>query len=326
MKICIVGTGAIGVWLGARLAASGRADVCALARGAALAALRKHGWRLAHGDGVLQAPVRASDDPRELGPQDLVLIAVKAPALAAVARTVSPLLGRDTTVMPAMNGVPWWFTRGVPALGDSPLRSIDPDGSIAQALAFERVLACVVHASVLTVEPGMARHQMGSGLIIGEPAGGRSERTGRMAGILSSAGFDVTQSDDVRRDIWYKLWGNMTMNPVCALTGATADRVLADPLVREFSSGAMREAARIGALIGCPVDNDPEDRHRITARLGAFKPSMLQDVEAGRAIELDGLVGVVRELGQRLSIPTPHIDALFGLTRLFGSVRGLYRV
>jgi 2-dehydropantoate 2-reductase len=186
------------------------------------------------------------------------------------------------------------------------------------------VVGCVVHASVSMLEPGRVRHRMGQRLIIGEPVGGRSERVQHLADLLTGAGFEVTHSADVRRDIWYKLWGNLTMNPVSALTGATSDRILADPLVREFCSAAMREAAAIGARLGCPIDDSPEDRHAITAKLGAFKTSMLQDAESGRALELDAIVGAVRELGQRLAIPTPFIDALFGLTRLFARERGLY--
>ena len=145
-----------------------------------------------------------------------------------------------------------------------------------------------------------------------------------MAGLLERGGFEVTRSADVRHDVWYKLWGNLTMNPVSAITGATLDQMLADPLVRNFSSAAMHEAAAIGALLGCPIAQSPEDRHAITTKLGAFKTSMLQDVEAGRAIELDAIIGVVHELGLRLGVPTPSIDALFGLARLFGQVRGLY--
>ena len=183
---------------------------------------------------------------------------------------------------------------------------------------------CVVHASAATIEPGLVEHRMGRGLIVGEPAGGRSERVQRIADLLAHAGFDVTHSERVRYDIWYKLWGNLTMNPVSAITGATGDRILADPLVREFGSAAMREAAAIGARIGCAIEQSPEDRHAITAKLGAFKTSMLQDVEGGRAIELDSIVGVVREIGARLAMPTPFIDALFGITRLFGRVRGVY--
>ena len=324
MKVCIIGAGAIGGFIGTKLALAGRAQVSAIARGATLAALRQHGWRLQQGDSLMQAAAQASEQTSELGPQDLLVIAVKGPALAAVAQGITPLLGPDTVVLPAMNGVPWWFGQGVAALGDAPLRSVDPGGLIAAAIAQRRVLGCVVHASTSTPEPGLVRHKMGQGLIVGEPAGGLSERAQRVVDLLAHAGFDATQSADVRYDIWYKLWGNLTMNPVSAITGASIDRLLADPLVREFCSAAMREAAVIGQRIGCPVEQSPDDRHAVTAKLGAFKSSMLQDVEAGRPIELDAIVGAVREMGQRLVLPTPNIDALLGLTRLFGRAHGLY--
>jgi len=326
MKVCILGAGAIGGFIGTRLAARGQAQVSALARGATLEALRRHGWRLQQGGELIQAPcAAASADAAELGVQDLVVIAVKGPALTQVARGIAPLIGPRTVVLPAMNGVPWWFGHDVAALGEAPLEAVDPGGVVAAAIPFETVLGCVVHAAAFTSEPGLVVHKMGAGLIIGEPAGGASTRVDTVAALLREAGFDVTVSADVRRDVWYKLWGNLTMNPVSAITGATADLVLADPLVRGFCSQAMQEAAAIGALVGCPIEQTPEDRHAITARLGAFKTSMLQDVEAGRPIELDAIVGAVRELGQRLGRPTPAIDALFGLARLFARGRGLYQ-
>ncbi len=324
MKVCIVGAGAIGGFIGARLAAAGGAEICALARGATLHALRARGWRLKSGDALTQVPAQASSDPAELGVQDLVIVAVKAPAMSSVAQSLAPLLGPHTMVMPAMNGVPWWFCQGLPEFACAPLHSVDPGGVIAQAIAAERVIGCVVHASASTPEPGLVQHKMGQGLIIGEPAGGHSERVQRVQGLLAQAGFDATQSADVRYDIWYKLWGNMTMNPISAITGATIDRALADPLVRQFCSAAMLEAAAIGERIGCKVAQSPEDRHAITAKLGAFKTSMLQDVETGRPIELDAVLTAVYEIGQRLGLPIPNIAALLGLTRLFGRVHGLY--
>lgn len=323
-KVCIVGAGAIGGFLGTRLAAAARAEVSALARGATLKALREHGWRLNTAAGLVQAPARASDHAAELGAQDLVIIAVKGPALAQVAQDIAPLLGPGTIVLPAMNGVPWWFCHGLPGFGGDALQSVDPGARIAAAIPFERVLGCVVHASTASPEPGLVQHKMGQGLIVGEPRGGRSARAQAVVDLLVHAGFDATHSDRVRYDIWYKLWGNMTMNPVSAITGATIDRVLADPLVREFCSAAMREAAAIGARIGCAIEQSADDRHAITAKLGAFKTSMLQDVEAGRAIELDAIVSVVHEIGARLGEPMPNINALLGLARLFGRVHGLY--
>jgi len=325
LKVCVVGAGAIGGFLGTRLAASGAANVAALARGTTLAALRDHGWRLEEDGAVTTAPVTlASDDPRDLGPQDLLIIAVKAPALPALAPTLKPLIGSHTLLLPAMNGVPWWFSHGVTALGPAPLQSVDPEGVISATLPAAQVIGCVVHASAATRAPGITVHRMGERLIVGEPGGGESERVRTLAGLLRQARFEVDCSARIRYDIWYKLWGNMTMNPFSALTGATMDRVLADDLLRAFSAAAMGEAALVGKQIGCEVSESPAERHAVTGKLGAFKTSMLQDVESGRPLELDALVGVVREMGQRLGVATPMIDALFGLTRLFGRVRGLY--
>ena len=324
MKVCVVGAGAIGGFVGARLAAAGHAQVSALARGATLQALRTQGWRLHRGGALLQVPAVATDRAAELGPQDLVVVAVKGPALGAAARSLAPLLAPHTVVLPAMNGVPWWFCEGLPGFPGGPLASVDPGGVIAAAIPFAQVLGCVVHVAAAVAEPGLVQHRFGQGLIVGEPRGGTSARAQAVVDLLAAAGFDATVSTDVRHDIWFKLWGNLTMNPVSAITGATLDRLLADPLVRAFCTGAMQEAAAIGARIGCAIAQVPEDRHAITGKLGAFKTSMLQDAEAGRAIELDAIVGAVHEIGTRLGEPMPCIGGLFGLARLFGRVHGLY--
>ncbi len=323
-KVCIVGAGAIGGFIGTRLAAAGQAQVSALARGATLAALREHGWRLQSASGLLQAAAHASDRAQDLGEQDLVIVAVKGPALAAVSAVMGPLIGPNTFVLPMMNGVPWWFCAGLPALGLQQLDSLDPAGAIAKAIPFSAVLGGVVHASASTPQPGLVQHHMGQGLIVGEPLGGHSARAAAVVELLAHAGFEAKHADNVRYDIWYKLWGNLTMNPVSAMTGATVDQVLGDPLVRSFCSAAMDEAARVGARIGVRIEQSAEDRHAVTARLGTFKTSMLQDVEAGRAIELDAVVAAVHEVGRRLAEPTPNIDALLGLARLFGRTHGLY--
>ncbi len=323
MKVTIVGVGAIGGFIGARLAANGKCDVSAYAQGDTLAALRTHGWRLHQGGKLIQSPARASEDAQSLGVQDLVIIALKGPVLPKVASALSPLIGSKTMVMPAMNGVPWWFGMGTP-MGDEPLRSVDPEGTVAQHIPLTSVLGCVVHASSTRPEPGVVKHIMGQGLILGEALGGTSVRARQVGELLEDAGFDITVSSDVRYDIWYKLWGNLTMNPVSAMTGATIDCLLADPLVREFCSNAMREASAIGKLIGCNITQEPEDRHAVTAKLGAFKTSMLQDAQAGRAIELDSIVTAVYEMGRRLNLATPNIDALLGLTRLFARTHALY--
>ena len=323
MKVCIVGAGAIGGLIGTRLAANTDCEVSALARGETLAALNANGWRLRQGDRLVTGKARASSDARELGPQDLVVVAVKAPAMAAIAPQIGPLLKTDTIVLPAMNGVPWWFSQGLPGVGDQPLQSVDPGGAIARAIPLSHVIGCVVHLSAATAEPGLVQHRNGMGLIVGEPDGSPSARLEGMHELLAKAGFDVTSSDAIRHDIWYKLWGNMTMNPVSAITGATGDRMLDDPLVRGFCSAAMREAAAVGARIGCVIEQDPEARHAVTRELGAFKTSMLVDVERGKPIELDAIVTAVHELGRRTGVPTPNVDALLGLTRLFARTRGL---
>lgn len=323
-KIAIYGAGAIGGWMGAKLAAVG-CNVSVVARGAALDALRAHGLRLREGDAETTCPVQASDDPAALGVHDLVVVSVKAPGMADVARRIGPLIGPRTIVLTAMNGVPWWFLQGFggPVAGRT-LESVDPGGAIAQAIPAAQVIGCVVHASCSVDAPGVIRHRAGNGLIVGEPAGGETPRVKALTDLLMQAGFNVTLSPQIQRDVWYKLWGNMTVNPVCAMTGATSDRALDDELVRGFISAVMLEAKAIGARIGIPIAEQPEDRHQVTRKLGAMRPSMLQDVEAGKPVEIDALVSAVRELGQLTQVPMPFTDALLGLSRLHARVRGLY--
>ena len=324
MKICIYGAGAIGGWIGARLAAIGE-PVSVVARGATLAALQTHGLRLQQAEGLLQVPVQAADNAAALGVQDLVVVAVKAPALAEVARGIAPLLGPHTMVLTAMNGVPWWFFQGFGgAYAGTSLKAVDASGAIAAAIPARHVVGCVVHASCALQAPGVVQHHFGNKLILGEPSGQQTERAKALAALLKRAGFEAPLSEQIQRDTWYKLWGNMTVNPVSALTGATTDLILDDPLVRDFISQVMREAKEIGARIGIPIDQQPEDRHAVTRKLGAFKTSMLQDVEAGKPVELDALVTVVQELGVLTAVPTPFTDALLGLARLQARVKGLY--
>jgi len=323
-KVCIYGAGAIGGWIGVKLARAG-CDVSVVARGATLEALRPHGLRLREGDKVLEAPVQASASPAELGVQDLVVIAVKAPAMAEVAKAIRPLIGPDTVVLTAMNGVPWWFFEGMGGrFAGTRLKAIDPDGSIAEAIPARHIIGCVVHASCAVEQPALIRHHFGNKLIIGEPSGEKTARLQVLATLLEKAGFEIAVAEQIQKDAWYKLWGNMTVNPVSAMTGATTDKVLDDELVRGFISAVMLEAREIGARIGIPIAQQPEDRHQVTRKLGAFKPSMLQDVEAGKPVELDALVTVVKELGELTGVPTPYTDALLGLARLHARERGLY--
>lgn len=323
MKVAVVGLGAVGGFLAARLAGGGHA-VSALARGATLAAVRAHGLQLDEGGRRRRCTIAASDDAAALGPQDLVIVAVKSPALAAVAGQLAPLLGPDTPVLTAMNGVPWWFLQTLPAGRiDARLASVDPQGTIGAALPLVRVIGGVVHLTCSTPEPGVVRHGFGERLIVGEPAGGASARVAAVAQALRDGGLEVETTADIRQAIWFKLWGNMTTNPVSALTGATADRIFDDPLVNAFCLRAMAEAAAIGARIDCPIAQSGEERQAVGRKLGAFKTSMLQDVEAGRPIELDALVTAVHEIGRKLDLPTPNIDALLGLTRLMAGTHGL---
>lgn len=321
MKIGVLGIGAVGGLIAARLARAGH-TVSALARGATLEALRRRGLRLDEGGTVSTFPIAVSDEPARLGPQDLLVIGLKGPALADVAPRAAPMIGAHTLILPAMNGVPWWFLRFGPVQGT--LASIDPDGRIDAALPVAQVLGCVVHLAASTPEPGLVKANFGKRLIVGEPAGGPSGRVDSVCATLADAGFDAEASTDVRREIWFKLWGNMTANPISALTGATLAGLHEDPLVNDFVRAAMGEAAAIGARIGCPIVQSADERIAVARQLGAVKTSMLQDVEAGRPIELDAIVGAAHEIGQRVGVSTPFIGALLGLTRLMARQRGLY--
>ncbi len=328
MKACIYGAGAIGGWLGMALAQAGCA-VSMVARGDTLQALQTEGLRMRRADGTLaKAAVTAHDNPAALGVQDLVVIAVKAPSLPAVVQDMDPLIGPDTIVLTAMNGVPWWFLDGVgspeSAASGHALQSVDAGGVMARAIPARQVVGSVVHTSCAIEAPGFVRQHFGNRLILGEPNGSRSARVQRLADTLQRGGIDAEVSDRIQQDVWFKLWGNLTMNPISALTGATTDRILDDDLVLGFVSAVMLEAKAIGDKLGLPIDQQPEDRHAVTRKLGAFKTSMLQDVEAGKPMEIDALVGAVRELGQITGTPTPHTDALLGLTRLMARTRGLY--
>jgi 2-dehydropantoate 2-reductase len=310
-RVTIVGLGAIGGWVAARLALAGH-EVSALVRTSSAASLHLHDE---HGE--QQTTVRRATEAAELGPQDLIVLAVKAPALAEAAMAAGPLIGSGTLILPMLNGVPWWF------LGERSLTSVDPDGRIRSALPLDRTVGCVVHAAVLREGPDRVRVQRADGLLLGEPQGGTSERVQELASIFTKAGLPAEPVADIRRAIWYKLWGNMTINPVSALTLATADRILASAETRPFLLACMAEAAAVGARIGCPIEESGEDRMAVTARLGAFRTSMLQDVEAARPVELEALLGAPREIATHVGIPTPNIDALYGLTRLMAESKGL---
>lgn len=311
----MVGAGAIGGWIGARLALAGN-DVSVVARGETLHAIDSEGLLLTDGGDTRCVAVNAVSDASGLGSHDVVVVAVKAPALPDIAPALEPLIGPDTQIVPVLNGVPWWFT------GD-PLWSVDPDCAIGDALPVEQVAGCVVHASCFRRAANHVTVKHAEKLILGEPAGGPSDRIERLCTLFENAGIRSEASDNIRRAIWYKLWGNATINPMSALTRSTADQLLRDRTIRALMAEAMDELAAVGAAIGCPIEQSAEDRMAVTARLGAFKSSMLQDVEAGRPIEVEALLGAPREIAGRAEVATPQLDRLYAMTRLMGENLGL---
>lgn len=325
MKVCIYGLGAVGGLIAGRLALTG-ADVSAVARGATLESVRRNGMVLVSEGKRETANIRAAESPAELGEQDYVIITVKSTAIGDVALRIAPLLGEHTTVLSAMNGVPWWFYYGLaPDVSRPRIEVVDPAGVISSSIPPERVLGCVSNLSASTPQPGSVEYLPGPRLTLGEPTGGAdSLRCVSIMSALRAAGFTVSGAQSIQQSVWFKLWGNMTVNPISALTGATGDRIVSDPLVRDFMSRCMLEAATIGERIGLFIDSSPDARHEVTLRLGAFKTSMLQDVLANRPTELDALVGAVLEIAQHERVATPNINALFGLARLQARGLGLY--
>jgi 2-dehydropantoate 2-reductase len=325
MKICLYGAGAIGGLLGVRLAHKG-AEVSVIEVGPVLEAIQKNGLQVEETDGKMNsAKVTATSDPSTLGHQDLVIVAVKGPTLKFICSKVASLVGPNTIVMTAMNGVPWWFFHGFGGkLAGSQLTSIDPDGSINAGIPGDRVIGCVINLSCALLGAGIVKHVAGNALTIGEPNGTTSERVTGLGKLLTEAGFDVTITTSIQKEIWFKLMGNMTHNPMSALTGATMDRLLNDPLTYDFCVKIMREAVEVGDKFNCKPADSPEERQEHSRKLGPFKTSMLQDVEAKKAIELDAMCGAVSEIGAKVGVPTPYTDILLGLTRVKGQVMGIY--
>ncbi|MGQ3070387.1 MAG: 2-dehydropantoate 2-reductase [Ferrovibrionaceae bacterium] len=323
-RICIIGAGAVGGLMAAGLAQAGAA-VSVLARGETLAAIHRDGL-IARAEGrTITGPVNASADPAELGPQDYVVLAVKAPSLPAVAPALEVLMGADGIAVSAMNGVPWWFGAGLPALEHHSLPAIEQGGVLGRIAPASRSIGCVVHYAARIGSPGVIDHSRGWDLILGEAAGGApGDRVARLADWLVRAGFSVEQSARIHHDVWFKLWGNMSMNPISMLTTATADRITGDPLVEGLCRRMMEEAGRVGDAIGLHVESSIDERMDFAHKLGAFKTSMLQDAERGTPVEIDALVTVVHQIGRIVGVPTPFIDAVLGLSRLRGQSLGIY--
>lgn len=333
IKVCVVGLGAIGSWLSYRLASIAHVQLSCLVKDTQLDRLSQEGLLLTQGtptagEAPLPAlkPFRVGTSAQDLGPQDWVILCIKSTALSGMAQDLKPLLGHDTHILSVMNGVPWWFFNydNAPFKGRV-FKSIDPSDHIQEQLPLKHWLGAVVHASCTAPRAGHCHHHFGQTLIVGEPTGQESARAKEITQLLELAGFESVLSPFIQKDIWYKLWGNMTINPLSALTGATTDQILADELVKSLVSQVMLEAKAMGEKIGLPITQTPEDRHLVTAKLGAFKTSMLQDFEAKRPLELDALIGAVHEMSRWLDHPTPYMDALFGLSRLHARVHGLYK-
>ena len=326
MNICIFGAGAVGGVMAAWLEKSGH-EVSLVARGANLAAFRSQGLRIrtnATGE-ILTTHPRADSDPAKLGVQDYVVVSVKGQSLPDVAQTIAPLLGPDTTIVTAMNGVPWWFfDRLAYGKGTLRLESLDPGGKLAQAMPTARIVGCVIHCAASMPEPGLVSHNMGKKLIVGEPGGKNTARTSRIAEAFSGAGFDCIKSDFIEKDFWVKLLGNVSFNPVSALTLSTADRMISDPLVKGYMVSVMKEVLAIGRAVGVDADIEPEARIDMARALGAFKTSMLQDMEAGKALEIDGLLTGTLDVAKQAGVAAPYTESLLGLLRLRARVTGQY--
>lgn len=323
LKLCVVGAGAIGGWIAARLALAGE-EVSVLARGAALARIAATGIELRSGGRVDTVRVRTGATARDLGPQDVLIVATKAYALPALAGTVNGLMHPGSIVLPLANGLPWWYflSPGRPLAGLR-LRSVDPQGALERAIALPQVLGLSVVASCHSPEPGVVQHSTGSRLVLGEPAGGVSERVAALAALLQSAGFDAVASDDMRRDIWLKLLGNACFNPLSLLTGAFTDELIEDARLYPLFVQMISETLAVGARLGLSLDVDPVQRIAQARRLGHIKTSMLQDFEAERPIEVDAILGALVECAAAVPMPVPQLESVFGLVRLRARTKGL---
>src|SRR6266446_5829541 len=325
MRICVYGAGAIGGLMAAWLARSGR-DVSVVARGAQLQAIQHHGLRVRSKGEVESFRIKAEADPAKLGTQDYVLVTVKAQSLTHVAESISPLLDKDTSVVTAMNGVPWWFFDRLKfGSGRERLESLDPGGKLARAMPTDRIVGCVIHLAASTPEPGLISHNMGRKLIVGEPGGKNTARTKRVADALKGAGFEVIVTETIEKEFWVKLLGNVSFNPVSALTVSTADRLIQDRGVKDFMVSIMREVLAIGQAVGVDAAIDPEARIDMARVLGKFKTSMLQDLEAGKSLEIDGLLAGTLEIARKAGVKAPYTEALFGLIKARAQATGQYR-
>jgi 2-dehydropantoate 2-reductase len=324
VKLAVYGAGAIGGYLGAGLARTG-VDVSLIARGPHLEAIRARGLMVKSEAGEHTTRLTATDDPAALGAQDYVVIALKANSVPAVVERMAPMLGPDTAVVFAVNGLPWWYFYGLPGPWENRrIESVDPGGKQWDLIGPERAIGCVVHPACEVIEPGVVQHIDGNRFDLGEPDGGASERCKALSAAMVAAGFKAPVRPRIRDDIWLKLWGNLSFNPISALTHGTLEQIARDPGTREVARRMMLEGSAIAEKLGVRFPVSVDRRIEGAAAVGAHKTSMLQDLERGRAMEIDPLVAAVGELGALVGVPTPAIDTVLGLVRLRARVAGLY--
>ncbi len=321
-SIAVVGAGAIGGAVAYSLAAAGFAPKL-IARGDILAAIRRDGLRVEKWNGGGVARIEATDDPAALGPQDLVIGTMKAQDWPAGLPAITPLIGPQTILLPILNGIPWWYFDGYdgPYAGEK-IAAVDPDGALIEALPARIVVGSVVYMGAARAAPGVVRWTSGGKLVLGEAAGAPRDRTGEVAALMRRAGFDATVTDDIRSEVWAKLLGNAAMNPLSVIARARIDEIMADAGLGRIAVAAMHEVAAVAKAVGAPPAIEVEKRYAINAELGAFRTSMLQDYEAGRALELGALVDAVVEIGGKLGIATPMTAALGALARRAAAIRG----
>jgi 2-dehydropantoate 2-reductase len=317
MRICIFGAGAIGGLVGARLAEAGEAKVSLIARGPHLAAMQEKGLVVRDAAGERTVQVEASDDPAAFGPQDYVFIALKAHSVPAILDSMKPLIGPETAVVTAQNGLPWWyFYKEAGRYEDRRIEAVDPGGRIWATIGPERAIGCVVHPAADVEAPGVIRHAEGDRLPLGEPSGEKTERVLALSKALVAAGFRAPVRPQIRSEIWVKLWGNLSFNPISALTGATLAAICGDEGTRSVARAMMLEAQAIAEKLGIRFPIDVDRRIAGAAEDGEHKTSMIQDLELGRPMEVEALLGAVRELGELTGSPTPTIDTVLSLVRL----------
>ena len=325
MRFCVYGAGAIGGYMAVELASSGQ-DVCLVARGAHLRAIQQHGLKLVARGTEKVARIAAAENASAFGVQDVVICALKAHQAYDCATAFAPLLGPATAVLTAMNGIPWWYFHGTGSRFEGHhLQSVDPGGRQWNAIEPRRAIGCVVEPACEVVEPGVVVHHDLNRFIIGEPNGSRSSRVLELSKALTEAGFDAPIRDNIRWNLWLKLWGNVCFNPISVLTGATLDRIVGDPALRELSKTMMLEAKAVNEALGVQIPSDMMERRlAVAATLVGHKMSMLQDLERSRPLEIDALVTAVQELGDLTGVSTPMIDAVLALVQARGRAAGLY--